>query len=211
MWTYKVCFRIALYPRGVDNYHYEDRIVNGKIFVELVHDDIFDDYLCSELEAPYVIKHLISIYKGYSNSEDIYNIMYIGNGNFICNIIHEPYSDELDMQRILCPDDPEEYYLFIDGKYRSIDLKIYDLEVVSKYVIQATECEKDVNSNLDTILELQEVEDAIVYEKSLKYIQMKQNEDDIKKVVDQRVKEISKQDVWKIPPPFVKPKTISFI
>lgn len=197
MWTYKVCFRVALYPRGIDNYHYEDRIVNGKIFVELVHDDIFDNYLCNELEAPYVIKHLISIYKGYLNSEDIYNIMYIGNGIFVCNIIHEPNSDELDMQRILCPDDPQEsYYLFIDGKYCSIDIKIYDLEVVSKY-------NKEVNLKLDSILELQEVEDAIVYEKKLQYTQIKQKEDNIKN--------ISKEDVWKIPAPFIKPKTISFI
>ena len=130
MWTYNILFKIALYPEGINGLRLEEYEVSGKQYAELLEDDeIFEKYLCKETEAQQVIDHLYSIYKEYPNGEDIYDLKHIGNGNFRCKIIAEPYIEEDEIQDILWPDEiGDAYYTFVDGKFRSIDLQVVDME-----------------------------------------------------------------------------------
>jgi hypothetical protein len=122
MLTYKVYFKVALIPDGIDIYGF----CPG--FGDFRDDNIINKYLCKETESQKIIDYLYSIYKDYPNGEDIYDLTYIDNGMFKCKIIAENDTYQCDIQDILWPDEIIHKYIFVDETNRSIDLDVDTIE-----------------------------------------------------------------------------------
>jgi hypothetical protein len=127
MLTYKVNFKVALIPDGID---ISDACPGIGIFKD---DNVINKYLCQETESQKIIDYLNSIYEKYPNGEDIYDLIFITNGIFECKIIAENDSDECDIEDILCPDEiVNENNIIINKCKYTLDFHVEKIAVIEK-------------------------------------------------------------------------------
>jgi len=141
MLIYKVYFRIALFPEGVKGFHFEEEEGDdGVTYGEFVEDtEVFDKYLCTDRQAPFVVNELSYIYSSLSG-DTVTELHYEDNGKFNCKITLQ--SDEWEtvksgnelesyIDELLWPADiHDSAFMFIKGKPVNLQMEIDWLEQV---------------------------------------------------------------------------------
>lgn len=131
MLTYKVYFRIALFPEGVRGMHIEEEEGDdGVIYGELVEDDeVFEQYLCNGHQAPFILNELNSIYSSITG-DTVTKLHYDNNGKFNCKVTlqNDDWNDDELQQYInelLWPADiHDSAFMFINGKQVNLQIEI---------------------------------------------------------------------------------------
>jgi hypothetical protein len=134
---YEVYFKIALYPEGVNGFHFEEEQdeETGIMYGEFVEDfEDFNKYLCSKQQATRVLEFLRNEYYILGVADvTVCDIEFENNGKFKCKvkIITEKYDelndDELEeiIENAIWPGfDAESIQIFIDEKSLKMDLKL---------------------------------------------------------------------------------------
>jgi hypothetical protein len=134
---YEVYFKIALYPEGVNGFHFEEEQdeETGIMYGEFVEDfEDFNKYLCSKQQATIVLEFLRNEYYILGVADvTVCDIEFENNGKFKCKvkIVTEKYDelndDELEeiIENAIWPGfDAESIQIFIDGKALKMDLKL---------------------------------------------------------------------------------------
>jgi len=135
--TYEVYFKIALYPKGVNWFHFEEiqDEVSGTMYSEFVEDSKdFNKYLCTQNQSNAVLQTLRNEYEIIALADvTIRDLEFNNNGQFNCKveIVTEKY-DELnddEIQQIIENSiwpgyDAEPLYIFIDGEPLKMDLQL---------------------------------------------------------------------------------------
>ena len=133
-----VIFKIALYPEGVSDFHYEELdFGDGKIFMERIDDDeVFEEHLCKSENSDCVLDELNNIYKHINDIYKITNLKFEGNGIFSCNVITDVSFDNEDemyniIKELLWPADIHDVgYLFIKNKFHYIILEVDEINFI---------------------------------------------------------------------------------
>lgn len=137
MLTFKVYFRISLFPEGVKGFHFEEKeIKKGVTYGEFVEDyEVFDEYLCTERQSKYVINELSYIYSRY-HADTVTNLKYENDGKFTCKITlnsddwitnQRDDDDELTqyIEELLWPGDIHcEGYMFVRGAFYYVQMEV---------------------------------------------------------------------------------------
>lgn len=135
MLTYKVYFRIALFPEGVKGFHFEEEEGdNGVTYGEFIEDtEVFDEYLCTDHQAPFVVNELSYIYSSLSG-DTVTELQYEDNGKFNCKItlqsdewLKDDTGNELEsyINELLWPADiHDSAFMFIKEKPCCLQLEI---------------------------------------------------------------------------------------
>jgi hypothetical protein len=104
MLTYKVYFRVALFPEGVKDLRFEDDIYKNDKFIEA--NKVYNKHLCTEQQSAFILNELTSVYS-MLNEINVTNLTYEGTGNFNCKVtlknnesLYDAKTDELD--RYIC-------------------------------------------------------------------------------------------------------------
>jgi hypothetical protein len=134
---YEVYFKIALYPEGVNGFHFEEEQdeETGIMYGEFVEDfEDFNKYLCSKHQSTTVLEFLRNEYYILGVADvTVCDIEFENNGKFKCKvkIVTEKYDelndDELEeiIENAIWPGfDAESIQIFIDGKALKMDLKL---------------------------------------------------------------------------------------
>jgi hypothetical protein len=135
--TYEVYFKIALYPKGVNWFHFEEKQdeVSGIMYSEFVKDsEDFNKYLCTQNQSNAVLQALRNEYEFIALADvTVRDFDFDNNGHFNCKveIITEKY-DELNDDEIeqiidnaIWPGyDAKPVYVFIDGEVFKMDLQL---------------------------------------------------------------------------------------
>jgi hypothetical protein len=135
--TYEVYFKIALYPEGVNGFHFEEEHdeETGIMYGEFVEDfEDFKKYLCSKHQSTTVLEFLRNEYYILGVADvTVCDIEFENNGKFKCKvkIITEKYDEITDddleeiIENAIWPGfDAESIQIFIDGKALKMDLKL---------------------------------------------------------------------------------------
>jgi hypothetical protein len=135
MLTYKVYFRIALFPEGVNGVHFEEEEGDdGVTYGEFVEDnEVFDNFLCSDCQAPFVVNELTSVYN-LITGDTVTELQYEDNGKFNCKItlqsdewLKDETVNELEsyINELLWPADiHDSAFMFIKGQPLYLQLEI---------------------------------------------------------------------------------------
>jgi len=137
MRTLNVLFKLALYPEGVSDFHYEEvDIGNGKKGMRSVEDDdVFETHLCTQEKSKYVLEELNNIYTYIDDVYKIINLKFEGDGLFSCSIITDiTFEDEEEMfdiiKNLLWPAYLHDVgYVFIKNKIHTISLEVDEINV----------------------------------------------------------------------------------
>lgn len=133
MLTYKVYFRVALYPEGVKGYHFEEEEADGVTHHTFIEDtDVFKQYLCTKEQSDAVLNKFINEYDN-SIDETIYELRYEDNGTFYCKIKlndkewlnKNDYVLQLFLEELLWPPDTSDNIIVcVNGIHYNLDLKV---------------------------------------------------------------------------------------
>ena len=157
MLTYKVYFRIALFPEGVKGHHFEEETdENGLTYSKLIEDtDVFEQYLCSKEQSEFVLSELITVcVYNLIDKNTISELTYEGNGNFYCKIIlNEEYwlnttDDEKEqyIEELLWPGDiHDDAIIFINETHYYLQL---DIDYITDWLEESDEDEDEESNKL---------------------------------------------------------------
>lgn len=135
MLTYKVYFRISLFPKDINGFHFEEEEANNDVtYGEFVEDtEVFDKYLCTDHQAPFIVNELSYIYSSFSG-DTVTELQYENNGKFNCKITlqsDEWLSDKTGIElesyidQLLLPADiHDSAFMFINGKPVNLQTEI---------------------------------------------------------------------------------------
>ena len=167
MLTYNVYFRIALFPEGVQGFHFEEEEGDdGVTYREFVEDnEVFDNFLCSDCQAPFVVNELTAVYSTITG-DTVTELQYEDNGKFNCKItlqsdewLKDETGNELEsyINELLWPADiHDSAFMFINGK--PINLQ-FEIDYISDWLEEEEDEEDEDEEDEDEESDYGEIEE----------------------------------------------------